>query len=309
MDDDGGAAASPENGRSESGALRTFLAERRARIRPEDVGLPARYRRAKSGLSRQDIAELLGVTPLWYALFESGTSRRRFSPAFLERTAEVLEMIPADRATFLRLVAASGNADGDLASGPQRWLGFMAELAEMARKLPMSDDVEEAGQLAFQALGTLLASAEPAFTLLLRKGEELEAVYYAGVERDTPIVGRRIHVADAAGYTEVARRGNRAVIIRDLCSNMGLAQAFRAGGCRYLNESFSHARCVILAPVADGETLNGVLRIDSPFPNAYFAHEAAITEIVGAQLAKVAGSVTEAAITHQSRFRQAKESA
>jgi hypothetical protein len=47
-------------------ALKLFLIDRRCR--PASVGLPTRSRR-NPGLTRQQIAELIDVSSLWYALF------------------------------------------------------------------------------------------------------------------------------------------------------------------------------------------------------------------------------------------------
>jgi transcriptional regulator with XRE-family HTH domain len=94
-------------------ALKSFLIDRRGRVRPESVGLPARSRRSP-GLTRQHIAELLGVSPLWYALFESGTSGRRFSYGFLVRLVGVLRLNDDDREELFELAVTTGHAAADL---------------------------------------------------------------------------------------------------------------------------------------------------------------------------------------------------
>jgi hypothetical protein len=67
---------------------------------------------------REDVAELLEVSPLWYALFESGTSGRRFSGTFLERLQDVLCLDPNDRLAFIELVVISGHANPEVEA---RW--------------------------------------------------------------------------------------------------------------------------------------------------------------------------------------------
>jgi transcriptional regulator with XRE-family HTH domain len=99
---------------SESSSLSTFLQERRARIAPETLGLPPPRRRSRPGLRREDVAELVDVTLYWYGLFESGTSGRRFSAAFLTRLADVLGLDDADRVTLLRLASATGALPRDV---------------------------------------------------------------------------------------------------------------------------------------------------------------------------------------------------
>jgi transcriptional regulator with XRE-family HTH domain len=102
----GRAAATPH-------ALKSFLIERRGRVRPESVGLPAGSRRGP-GLTRHHIAELLDVSPLWYALFESGTSGRRFSYSFLIRLVAVLQLDDDDSECLFELAVMTGHAATDL---------------------------------------------------------------------------------------------------------------------------------------------------------------------------------------------------
>jgi len=86
-------------GRSERSAL---LVTARARLRPEDVGLPA-SRRHRPGLRREEIAELVGVSSRWYASFESGDGSRHFSTAFVQRVAAVLRLSSRERARLFEL--------------------------------------------------------------------------------------------------------------------------------------------------------------------------------------------------------------
>jgi transcriptional regulator with XRE-family HTH domain len=52
--------------------LAAFLRTRRARIRPEDVGIPAGARRRTPGLRREEVAQLAGVGVTWYTWLEQG---------------------------------------------------------------------------------------------------------------------------------------------------------------------------------------------------------------------------------------------
>ncbi len=52
--------------------LAAFLRSRRARIRPEDVGLPPGPRRRTPGLRREEVAQLAGVGVTWYTWLEQG---------------------------------------------------------------------------------------------------------------------------------------------------------------------------------------------------------------------------------------------
>jgi transcriptional regulator with XRE-family HTH domain len=53
-------------------AIRDFLASRRARITPEQVGLPTSGRRRVPGLRREEVAVLAGVSTEWYTRLEKG---------------------------------------------------------------------------------------------------------------------------------------------------------------------------------------------------------------------------------------------
>lgn len=57
------------------GELRRFLKERRARVRPADVGLPTGGRRRVRGLRREEVAALAGIGVSWYTALENGDAR------------------------------------------------------------------------------------------------------------------------------------------------------------------------------------------------------------------------------------------
>jgi hypothetical protein len=142
--------------------LRAFLRERRARLSPQSFGLPARSSRRKGGLCREDVAELLEVTPLWYALFESGTSGRRFSALFIERLGNIFQLDEADRDTLVRLVVATGHAACDLENEWQRrrLRALVTDVAAVAAQLAAhSADAERTVESAQYALQRIIAAA------------------------------------------------------------------------------------------------------------------------------------------------------
>ena len=145
--------------------LKAFLRERRSRISAASVGLPSRSR--DGGLRREDVAELLGVSPLWYALFESGTSRRRFSASFLKRVAEILELSEDERETLTRLAIASGTAARDVRSlhADECSIRIMTEIADVSSRLARASNTTQAVALAVDALRKVLHSAMPTFTI------------------------------------------------------------------------------------------------------------------------------------------------
>jgi transcriptional regulator with XRE-family HTH domain len=76
--------------------LSDFLKRRRARLAPEDVGLPIGTRRRAAGLRREEVASLAGVGLTWYTWFEQGRDIR-VSPDFLENVSRALRLSNAER--------------------------------------------------------------------------------------------------------------------------------------------------------------------------------------------------------------------
>jgi transcriptional regulator with XRE-family HTH domain len=72
-------------------ALRDFLMECRARLRPADVGLVSVGRRRVPGLRREEVAELARISPSWYTLLETAHSIR-VSPRMLDRLSAALQL-------------------------------------------------------------------------------------------------------------------------------------------------------------------------------------------------------------------------
>ncbi|MFJ7334967.1 helix-turn-helix transcriptional regulator [Streptomyces sp. NPDC101110] len=101
------------------GELGDFLRSRRARIRPEDVGLPSYGRRRVPGLRREEVAQLAGVSVDYYVRLEQSRgpgdpSRTRsggVSDAVLDAIARVLRLDGAEQA-YLRAVARPRRQDG-----------------------------------------------------------------------------------------------------------------------------------------------------------------------------------------------------
>ncbi|MFF9816358.1 helix-turn-helix domain-containing protein [Streptomyces sp. NPDC014006] len=89
-----------------------FLRSRRARIQPEEVGLPTHGRRRVPGLRREEVAQLAGVSVDYYIRLEQGrgsggTSRTKsggVSDAVLDAVARVLRLDETEHA-YLRTLA------------------------------------------------------------------------------------------------------------------------------------------------------------------------------------------------------------
>jgi transcriptional regulator with XRE-family HTH domain len=78
-------------------ALGQFLRSRRARVRPEQVGLPDRGRRRVPGLRREELAQLAGVSADYYVRLEQGRGGHP-SDSVLDAIARALGLDDAERA-------------------------------------------------------------------------------------------------------------------------------------------------------------------------------------------------------------------
>ena len=106
-------------GRAESGAtahqgsdqprrteLAKFLKACRARLRPEDVGLPPGPRRRTPGLRREEVALLAGVGVTWYTWLEQGR-KINASAQVLDAVSSTLRLDAAGRWHLYRLAEAT----------------------------------------------------------------------------------------------------------------------------------------------------------------------------------------------------------
>jgi len=104
-------------------ALADFLRQRRARLSPAEVGLPAGSRRRTPGLRREEVAQLANIGASWYAWLEQGRD--------VHPSAQVLDSL----ANALRL---TGNE--------RRHLFLLAEQALPSPALPADERVSPALQ-------------------------------------------------------------------------------------------------------------------------------------------------------------------
>jgi transcriptional regulator with XRE-family HTH domain len=90
--------------------LAEFLKARRARLTPNDVGLPPGTRRRTAGLRREEVALLAGVGITWYTWLEQGRPIN-VSIQVLDAVARTLRLDRAERTHMYELAAAT----------PTRW--------------------------------------------------------------------------------------------------------------------------------------------------------------------------------------------
>src|SRR3954466_4437294 len=86
--------------------VRDFLTTRRAKVRPEQVGLPAGGNRRVPGLRRTEVAMLAGVSVEYYARLERG-NLSGVSDSVLDAISRALELDDAERDHLLHLARAA----------------------------------------------------------------------------------------------------------------------------------------------------------------------------------------------------------
>jgi transcriptional regulator with XRE-family HTH domain len=91
--------------------VREFLTSRRARITPQQAGLPAAGRRRVKGLRREEVALLAQVSAEYYARMERGNLAGA-SEAVLCSLAEALQLDESERAHLLDLARAASATRG-----------------------------------------------------------------------------------------------------------------------------------------------------------------------------------------------------
>ena len=100
--------------------IREFLTTRRARITPEQAGLPAYggHRRV-AGLRREEVALLAGVSVDYYTRLERGNAQGT-SDSVLEGLARALQLDEAEHAHLFDLVHAANSSAARASRRPAR---------------------------------------------------------------------------------------------------------------------------------------------------------------------------------------------
>jgi transcriptional regulator with XRE-family HTH domain len=91
------------------GEIREFLSTRRARISPEQAGLPTYGgdRRRVAGLRREEVALLAGISSEYYTRLERGNATG-VSESVIDAIAQALQLDEAERAHLLDLLRTAG---------------------------------------------------------------------------------------------------------------------------------------------------------------------------------------------------------
>ncbi|MEU1572987.1 helix-turn-helix transcriptional regulator [Streptomyces collinus] len=102
MDEQPEPARTAGGGLDRRAELSEFLRTRRARLKPEDVGLPDFGRRRVPGLRREELAQLAGVSVAYYTRLEQGNGRN-VSAEVLDAIAHALRLSDAEHAHLMHL--------------------------------------------------------------------------------------------------------------------------------------------------------------------------------------------------------------
>ncbi|MFI2201369.1 helix-turn-helix domain-containing protein [Streptomyces sp. NPDC020192] len=92
---------------AKNGELREFLRTRRARVKPEDVGIVTGGQRRVPGLRREEVAMLAGVSLDYYARLEQGRRQLQPSDQVLDAIARALRLVEVERLYLHNLVRST----------------------------------------------------------------------------------------------------------------------------------------------------------------------------------------------------------
>ncbi|WP_055715174.1 helix-turn-helix domain-containing protein [Streptomyces torulosus] len=128
----GGPTGAPLDRRAE---LSEFLRSRRARLKPEDVGLPefGRHRRVP-GLRREELAQLAGVSVAYYTRLEQGNGRN-VSAEVLDAIARALRLSDAEHNHLTHLAKPKAHKKKPSAR-PQQVRGALRQLIDSLDGVP-----------------------------------------------------------------------------------------------------------------------------------------------------------------------------
>ncbi|MFC7309919.1 helix-turn-helix transcriptional regulator [Streptomyces monticola] len=139
------------------GDLGDFLRSRRARIQPQDVGLPAHGRRRVPGLRREEVAQLAGVSVDYYIRLEQGRGQS-VSDAVLDAVARVLKLDETEHAHLHDVARPAKRApkQGRPCGGSQKVRPGLQLLLDTIEKAPAFVFGRRMDVLAWNAMGDAL---------------------------------------------------------------------------------------------------------------------------------------------------------
>ena len=138
--------------------IKGFLTTRRARITPEEIGLPPGRRRRVPGLRREEVAQLAGVSLEYYTQIERGKVSG-VSTEVLDAVAAALRLSEAERAHLFDLVRAGAVQPARRRAAPRPGVALPEGVQELLDALVGAAAVVITGHLdvvAANALGRAL---------------------------------------------------------------------------------------------------------------------------------------------------------
>ncbi len=134
--------------------IKAFLTTRRARITPDQAGLPAYGgRRRVKGLRREEVAMLAGISVEYYTRLERGTARG-VSEEVLEGLARALQLDEAERTHLYDLVRATqANAPARRRSAQERVRPSVQQILDAMTDVPAFVRNDRLDVLAANGLG------------------------------------------------------------------------------------------------------------------------------------------------------------
>ncbi len=134
--------------------LADFLRSRRAQVRPEDVGLTSYGSRRVPGLRREELAQLAGVSPIYYTRLEQGQSTNA-SESVIEAIGRALRLSDDERA-YLHDLARPRPAKARRRPRPETARPGIEQLITAMRDIPALVLGRHSDVLAWNDLGHLL---------------------------------------------------------------------------------------------------------------------------------------------------------
>jgi transcriptional regulator with XRE-family HTH domain len=136
------------------GELADFLRTRRGRVQPDDVGLVSHGPRRVPGLRREELAQLAGVSPIYYTRLEQGQSSNA-SEQVVEAIARALELSDDERA-YLHDLARPNPAKRPRRPRPESARPGIEQLINAMHEIPAVVLGRHSEVLAWNDLGHLL---------------------------------------------------------------------------------------------------------------------------------------------------------
>lgn len=133
--------------------IREFLSTRRARLTPQQAGLPAYGgdRRRVAGLRREEVALLAGISSEYYTRLERGNATG-VSESVIDGIAQALQLDEAERAHLLQLIHTAG------ATRPPRRLPAQQQVRTTVQRV--LDSMVGAPAFVLNGRGDILAANE-----------------------------------------------------------------------------------------------------------------------------------------------------